>query len=85
MYQWFNHVTHVSDLQAEPKLVIEKDETLWCTPKGQVSELFSRTVLAFTRVKSQDLAARRPKLSPTELRRTVGNVLKLPGAAAAFP
>ncbi len=78
MYQWFNHVTHISDLAAEPKLVIEKDETLWCTPKGQISDLSSRTVFGFTRVKSQDLAARRPKLSKVELQTVVSNVLKLP-------
>jgi dienelactone hydrolase len=77
MYQWFNHVTHVSDLEAEPQLVIEKDETLWCTPKGQVSELSSRTVFAFTRVKSQDLARRRPKSSRADLQSTVGSALKL--------
>ncbi|NDD99963.1 hypothetical protein EB008_06735, partial [bacterium] len=31
MYQWFNGITKTSDLQKEPKVVVEKDETLWCT------------------------------------------------------
>lgn len=78
MYQWFNLVTHISDAQAEPKLVIEKDETLWCTPKGQVSELSSRTLFAFTRVKSQELARNRRKLSKAELIASVSDALKLP-------
>src|ERR1041385_2865689 len=46
MYKWFNHVTHLSDATSEPKLTIEKDETLLCTPRGQVTELKSRPVYA---------------------------------------
>lgn len=78
MYQWFNHVTRVSEMQTEPKLVIEKDETLRCTPNGQVAELSSRTVFAFTRVKSQELARRRPKLSNAELQHAVRDLFKMP-------
>ena len=48
MYRWFNKVTGISDAMIEPKLTIEKDETLWCAPKGQVAELKSRTVFSFT-------------------------------------
>ena len=48
MYQWFNTATGVSDAKTEPKLTIEKDEDLWAAPKGQVSELKSRTVFSFT-------------------------------------
>ena len=48
MYRWFNRATGISDAKTEPKLTIEKDETLWCTPKGQVAELKSRTVFSFT-------------------------------------
>ena len=40
--------TGISDARTEPMLAIEKDATLWCTPKGQVSELKSRTVFSFT-------------------------------------
>lgn len=78
MYQWFNRVTRVSDAMAEPKLVIEKDETLWCTPKGQVAELKSRTVFSFTEEKSRALAQQRPKLSGLELKQSLESVLKLP-------
>ena len=63
MYQWFNRVTHISDARTEPKLTLEKDETLWCTTNGQVAELKSRTVFSFTREKSQALAHKRGKLS----------------------
>ena len=31
MYRWFNRCTGISDAKTEPKLVMEKDETLWCT------------------------------------------------------
>ena len=39
MYRWFNRCTGISDAKTEPKLVMEKEETLWCTPHGQVAEL----------------------------------------------
>lgn len=81
MYQWFNHATHVSDAQNEPKLTIEKDETLWCAPNGQVAELKSRTVYSFTREKSQALAHKRGKPSDKELRQAVAEVLRLPKRA----
>jgi dienelactone hydrolase len=78
MYQWFNSVTHVSDAQTEPKLEIEKDETLQCTASGQVAELNSRTVFSFTHERSQTLSKQRRKLTPDELRDAVTDVLKLP-------
>jgi dienelactone hydrolase len=78
MYRWFNRVTGVSDAQTEPKLVIEKDETLWCAPRGQVVELQSRSLHAFTREHSQSLAGRRPKLQGAALAQTVAQMLKLP-------
>lgn len=81
MYQWFNHATRVSDARTEPKLTLEKDETLWCTPKGQVAELKSRTVFSFTREKSKALAQKRGKISEEELRQAVAAMLKLPERA----
>ncbi len=78
MYQWFNLVTRVSDAKAEPKLTIEKDETLGCTPKGQVADLGARTVFSFTAEKAKALAASRPKLSEAELKTAVAAALKLP-------
>jgi dienelactone hydrolase len=82
MYQWFNRVTGVSDARSEPKLTLEKDQTLWCTPNGKVAELKSRTVFSFTREKSQALAAKRARLSEKELREAVAGLLKLPERVA---
>lgn len=48
MYQWFNKATGVSDVKTEPKLTIEKEADLWAAPKGQVTELKSRTVFSVT-------------------------------------
>jgi dienelactone hydrolase len=78
MYQWFNGVTHVSEAQAEPKLEIEKDETLRCTATGQAAALKSRTVFSFTQEKAQTQAKKRRKLTPDELRQAVAALLKLP-------
>lgn len=81
MYQWFNRASGVSEETKEPNLVIEKDETLWCAPKGQVSELKSRTVFSFTKEKSQVLGKKRPALSGEALNRAVTASLKLPERA----
>ncbi|MBA7715530.1 hypothetical protein ES703_124579 [subsurface metagenome] len=86
MYRWFNHITGVSDAQSEPELIIEKDETLWCTPRGQVCELNSQPIYSFTKAKSQALAKkRRSNLSTPELKRRIVKALrlrKLPGLRA---
>lgn len=78
MYRWFNRFTGVSNAQTEPELVIEPDETLWCTPKGQVAELQSRPIWSFTREKSQSLARERPRHSDGDLARIVASTLRLP-------
>jgi dienelactone hydrolase len=49
MYGWFNKATGAAKGQKEPPIKLEKDETLWCTPKGQVAALKSKTVFDFTR------------------------------------
>jgi len=78
MYNWFNLATGVSDLQGEPELVIEKDETLYCAPRGQVCNLDSRPIYAFTKAKSQELAKkRRRNLSESALKRLIVRVLRL--------
>jgi len=78
MYRWFNQVTQISTLQSEPDLRIEEDELLWCTPKGQVSEMRSRTVFDYTADKSSDLRKSRPRnLSEKQVRSAVREVLKL--------
>jgi dienelactone hydrolase len=84
MYRWFNRATRISDAQAEPNLTIEKDETLWCAPKGQVCELNSKPMYAFTAEKAKALAAKRPKdFTLPELRQQVRTMLRLPATKAS--
>jgi dienelactone hydrolase len=78
MYRWFNRVTGVSTAMAEPPLQLEKDETLQCTPRGQVAELNSRTVFSFTVAKAKALAVKRPQLTEAVLKQAVSAALKLP-------
>jgi dienelactone hydrolase len=77
MYRWFNRVTGVSDATSEPSLTIEKDETLQCTPRGQVAEMKPRTVFSFTQEKSRTLAAQRGQPSGESLRAAISKVLHL--------
>ena len=83
MYKWFNRATGVSDAQKEPELVIEKDETLYCAPRGQVCELNSRPIYSFTKELSEQLAKERRKNIPAPmLKRRIAKVLGFPGPAA---
>jgi dienelactone hydrolase len=78
LYRWFNHVTKVSDAQSEPTLTLEKDETLWCTPHGQVAELRPRTVFSFTKELSLAMKKQRGAVDGHALRKAVTEALKLP-------
>lgn len=78
MYRWFNRVTGISNQKSEPSLTIEKDETLWCTPRGQVAELKSRTVFQFTQETAAHLDHRRKAKLGTQLADAVRSSLKLP-------
>jgi cephalosporin-C deacetylase-like acetyl esterase len=78
MYRWFNGVTGISDMEKEPELTIEEDQTLWCTPNGQVAEFKPATVFSFTRNKSKALAEKRGKPRGEELKERVRQVLKMP-------
>jgi dienelactone hydrolase len=78
MYRWFNRCTGISDARTEPKLVMEKEEALRCTPHGQVAELQSKPIFSFTQEKSRALAARRLDLDGAALPQTVAEVLRLP-------
>jgi len=79
MYRWFNRATHISDARTEPNLSIEKDETLWCAPKGQIVELNSRPIYSFTAEKAKVLAGQRPKeFTLPQLQSKVREVLRLP-------
>ena len=81
MYRWFNHATGVSNATTEPELKLEKDETLWCAPRGQVAAEQARTVFSFTEAKSKALAKQRPKLAEKALAEAVAQALKMPARA----
>ncbi|MBN1505974.1 MAG: prolyl oligopeptidase family serine peptidase [Sedimentisphaerales bacterium] len=86
MYRWFNRDTRVSEAQAEPNLTIEKDETLWCAPKGQICELNSRPIYSFTAEKAKVLAEKRPKeFTLSQLQGKVRELLRLPSTSSAAP
>ncbi len=78
MYCWFNEVTKISDTRAEPSLTLEKDETLWCTPHGQVGESGVHTIFSFTSQLSVSLEKERKILRGDELKQIVVTNLKLP-------
>ena len=78
MYRFFNHAVGLPPIESEPEPIIEKDETLACTPHGQVAELKSRTVFSFTSERSRELAAKRKPLNGDELKAALCDALKLP-------
>jgi len=78
MYRWFNRAVGRPEPDAEPEIVMEKDETLWCTPRGQVATLGSRTVFSYTREKSQALAAERGTPARGVLAAALSRLLRLP-------
>lgn len=79
MYQWFHRATKISDTSDEPKLTIEKDETLWCTPKGQVATLEqNKTVFQFTAEKAERLQKSRGEATDEALPKAIARVLRLP-------
>ncbi|QDT94141.1 alpha/beta hydrolase family protein [Gimesia algae] len=77
MYEWFNQATGVSSESQEPKLVIEKDETLWCTPKGSVADIGSKPLYVFTAEHSKALAAERKPKTGAALQSAVAETLRL--------
>lgn len=86
MYRWFNQATKISEAQSEPPIQIEKDETLYCTPRGQVAELENtRSIFHFTSEKANDLAESRGKVQGPALASAVRSVLKLPRAPKEVP
>ena len=78
MYRKFNGVTKISSAQTEPALTMEKDETLWCTPRGQVAAENARTVFSFTRDASIALSKQRRSPTGSALQKAVADILKLP-------
>lgn len=78
MYQWFNHVTGISEAKSEPAINLENPETLWCAPHGQVVELEARTVFSFTRERSRVLREQRAPIGGDALKTAVRAALNLP-------
>ena len=78
MYGFFNKAVGNKENSKEPEMVMEKDETLYCTPRGQVADLKSRPVNVFTKAKSQSLKKSRKSLRGLELNRAVKAALKMP-------
>ncbi len=78
MYRHFNQVTQVSSLESEPKLTIEKDETLWCTKSGQLAELKPASVFHFTSDKAEKLKDSRGAPRGQQLVQAMVQVLRLP-------
>ena len=77
MYRWFNGVTGVSDAQHEPEIVIEKDETLQCTPTGQVASAQPATVFSMTRDKALLLQKQRGQVASGQLAKLIQQVLNI--------
>jgi dienelactone hydrolase len=85
MYRFFNKVTGVSDVGKEPAQTVEKDEVLWCAPRGQVAELKSRTLMSFTRETAKTLASKRTDTRGDGLKKSLRAVLKMPALPASPP
>ena len=77
MYRFFNETIGAPPVESEPELIIEKDETLWCTPNGQVAELKSRTVFHFTRATAERLAKQREPSTGKKLITAVRDILRM--------
>ncbi len=80
MYEWFNKATRNGSKKAEPVLSLEKEESLWCTPNGQVGGIKSRTVFSFTKQASESLKKKRLALEIDALKKAVVSNLKLPAS-----
>ncbi|MDB6137677.1 MAG: hypothetical protein JWO94_749, partial [Verrucomicrobiaceae bacterium] len=78
MYRFFNKITGVSKEEKEPALTQEKEADLWATPKGQVSELNSRTLMSFMRDKAAALAKKRRPGKPGALVKAARDLLEIP-------
>ena len=79
MYRFFNSVTRISTARTEPPITLEKDETLWAAPQGQVQTTAqAKTIFDFTREKATALAQARGQATGDTLKTAVVDVLKLP-------
>jgi cephalosporin-C deacetylase-like acetyl esterase len=77
MYRFFNLQTKLETRDVESQLILEKDETLWCTPRGSIADLESKTVFSFTRDIAQTQKQARGKPTTTELPERIKTTLKV--------
>jgi dienelactone hydrolase len=77
-YRLFNAAVGIVTQPDEKPITIEKDETLWCTGRGNVAFEKSRTMFSFTRERSEQLAKTRPVLGDKALKEAARSLLKLP-------
>ncbi len=86
MYRFFNSVVGYPAPEGEPALTIEKDETLWASPRGQIgTEPGVRTIASFTREKAAALAAKRREVRGDGLVRAVREGLCIPAMPETAP
>lgn len=83
MYGFFNEQSGIKHDGTEPKLTIESDETLQCSPKGQVVPFGSKTMVSFTADRSKSLTGQRGELDEAEVRRRVAAMIPDRPAAAS--
>ena len=78
MYQLFDHATGRKEKRTEPEITIEKDEVLWCTPKGQVGDIGSRSIQSMTAGLSKRYAGYRQGLQGVRLAGELKRLLNMP-------
>jgi dienelactone hydrolase len=77
MYRFFHQQTETHRDGAEPPLMIEKDETLWVMPRGQVVDFPSQTVGSLSTRHAEQLQQQRPPLPVNALQAAIRTRLKL--------
>lgn len=80
MYHVFNKATGKPAIESEPEIQLEDDETLQCTPEGQVKGLKSRTVFSFTSAKAraQEKKRKQQELKGEALVKAIRETLRMP-------
>jgi hypothetical protein len=77
MCRFFNLQTNLETRDVESQLVLEKDETLWCTPRGAIADLESKTVFSYTRDIAQSQKQSRGRPTAAELPQRIRSTLKV--------
>jgi hypothetical protein len=85
MYRMFNKTTNISDTNEEPDIFNESEETLKCTPSGQVIESGSKSVFSISSQLSVSLKKNRVNLTGDTLKQAVIATLKLPSYEGVPP